>query len=227
LLDVNLAIDTIVVPQGAEYQAVCRGLKQARVKPQIIPIPIGMNNVRQILTERVFKFTKPQRVLIMGLCGSLTLQYSVGDTVLYQSCWNLEHEHLNLDTSLITMIQQTLAVDLVTGLTSDRLIYQAKVKQSLSQQYPVSVVDMEGYGYIKELQQRDISVAMLRVVSDNLSGNIPDLSKAINKNGNLKSISMAIAMSQQPVAAIRLIKGSWKGLKILQQVTQKLFICLL
>jgi nucleoside phosphorylase len=159
----------------------------------------------------------------MGLCGSLIPQYSVGDVVLYQSCWNLEHEHLNLDTHLINMIQQILAVNLVTGLTSDRLIYQPKAKQSLSQQYPVSVVDMEGYCYIKELQQREISVAMLRVVSDDLSGSIADLSSAIDENGNLKNISMAIAFIQQPVAATRLIKGSLTGLKMLQQVTYNLY----
>lgn len=249
----NLAIDTIVVPQGAEYQAVCRGLKQARrqkdsfgnplglppktfslkrgglyqveqVKnPQVVSIPIGMNHVQQILSDRVFKVTKPQRVLIMGLCGSLVPQYSVGDAVLYQSCWNLHHEFLNLDISLNTIIQQKLAVDFVTGLTSDRLIYQAKAKHKLSQQYPVSVVDMEGYGYINELQQRGISVAMLRVVSDNLAGNIPDLSKAIDQDGNLQGLSMAIAFIQNPVAATRLIKGSLTGLKILQEVTQKLY----
>lgn len=221
----NLSIDTIVVPQGAEYQAVCRGLKQAKVKkPQVISIPIGMNHVQQILSDRVFKPKKPQKVLIMGLCGSLVPQYAVGNVVLYQSCWNLEHEHLNLDNSLNTMIQEILAVNLVTGLTSDRLIYQTKAKYNLSQQYPVSVVDMEGYGYIKELQQKGVSVAMLRVVSDNLSGDIPDLSKSIDENGNLNNISMAIAFIQHPIAATRLIKGSLTGLKILQQVTQKLYI---
>ncbi|MGL5075351.1 MAG: phosphorylase, partial [Waterburya sp.] len=232
----NLAIDTIVVPQGAEYQAVCRGLKQARrqkgdlyqveqVKnPQVVSIPIGMNHVQQILADRVFKITKPQKVLIMGLCGSLVPQYSVGDPVLYQCCWNLDHEYLNLDISLNTIIQQKLAVDLVTGLTSDRLIYQSKEKQNLSQQYPVSVVDMEGYGYIKELQHRGISVAMLRVVSDDLAGNIPDLTKAIDQDGNLQGLSMAISLLQQPVAATRLIKGSLTGLKILQQVTYKLMV---
>lgn len=232
----NLAIDTIVVPQGAEYQAVCRGLKQARrqkedlyqveqVKnPEVVSIPIGMNNVQQVLADRVFKVTKPQTVLIMGLCGSLVPQYSVGDAVLYQSCWNLDHEYLNLDISLNTIIQQKLAVDLVTGLTSDRLIYQSKEKQNLSQQYPVSVVDMEGYGYIKELQHRGISVAMLRVVSDDLAGNIPDLTKAIDQDGNLQGFSMAIALLQQPVAATRLIKGSLTGLKILQQITYKLMV---
>ncbi|MGL5939989.1 MAG: phosphorylase [Waterburya sp.] len=239
----NLAINTIVVPQGAEYQAVCQGLKQARRQraedrrqrgglnqveqvnnPQVVSIPIGINHVKKILEDRVFKVTKPQTVLIIGLCGSLVPQYSVGDPVLYQSCWNFDHEFLNLDTSLITMIQQKLAVDLVTGLTSDRLIHQSKEKQKLSQQYPVSVVDMEGYGYIKELQQRGISVAMLRVVSDDLAGNIPDLTKAIDQDSNLQKLLMAIALLQQPVAATRLIKGSLTGLKILQQVTYQLMV---
>ena len=50
-----IPIDTIVVPQGAEYQAVCRGLKKARVNTvRVIPIPIGTKNVLQTLVNRSF-----------------------------------------------------------------------------------------------------------------------------------------------------------------------------
>ena len=45
-------IDTIVVPQGAEYQAVCRGLRLADADPiQVITIPMGTKNIEQILAS--------------------------------------------------------------------------------------------------------------------------------------------------------------------------------
>ncbi len=64
---------------------------------------------------------------------------------------------------------------------------------------------------------------MLRVVSDDLTGDIPNLDSAIDPNGNLQTWPMAIAFLQQPLAAIRLIKGSLRGLKTLQQITTQLF----
>ena len=220
----NLSINTIVVPQGAEYQAVCRGLQQKSNKIQVIAIPIGTKDVLQVLVKRSFEFTTPQRVLIMGLCGSLSQQYSVGDTVLYQDCCNLNREYLNLEPELTTMIHHKLSLNLVTGLTRDRPICLATQKRKLAQEYAAEAVDMEGFGYIKELQRQGISVAMLRVVSDDLTGNIPNLTSAIDENGNLKSLSLAIVFLRQPIAAARLIKGSLTGLQKLQQITAKLFI---
>jgi nucleoside phosphorylase len=218
----SLSIDTIVVPQGAEYQAVCRGLQQAKNEIQVISIPIGTKNVAGILANFSKQLNNSQRVLIMGLCGSLDRLYRVGDVVLVQSCQDLDRHRVELDLELTAQIQTKLSVDLVAGLTSDRLIFRAEEKLQLSQEYPVSVVDMEGYGYVTWLQQRGIAVAMLRVVSDDLGGNIPDLSSAIDPDGNLRMIPMAIAFGQQPVAAIRLIKGSLTGLKTLRQITTKL-----
>ena len=219
----SLSIDTIVVPQGAEYQAVCRGLQQA-VEIQVISIPIGTKNVAGVLANFSRQLNNSRRVLIMGLCGSLDRLYRVGDGVLVQSCQDLDRHRIDLDLELTTQIQTKLSVDLVAGLTSDRLISQTEEKLQLSQKYPVSVVDMEGYGYVTWLQQRGIAVAMLRVVSDDLGANIPDLSSAIDPDGNLKAMAMAIAFVQQPVAAIRLIKGSLTGLKTLRQITTKLFV---
>ena len=218
-------INTIFVPQGAEYQAVCRGLKQVQTdRVRVISIPVGMKHVQQTIASNYFRSSNSPRVLIMGLCGSLSKQYSVGKVVLYQGCCNLDGQKIDLDVELTTAIEQKLSVDLVMGLTSDRLVHQTKEKIILSQTYPVSVVDMEGYGYLKELQTQGIPVSILRVVSDDLTGDIPDLTQAIDRNGNLKTGSMAIAFLQQPISAIRLIQGSLTGLKTLKQVTQRLFI---
>ena len=219
-----IPIDTIVVPQGSEHQAVCRGLKKAHAKDiQIISIPIGTKNIKQTLASHSGKLRNVQNILILGLCGSLSKQYSVTDIILYKTCWDINRQSVNLESELTTAIRQKLSIDLINGLTSDRIIYQATEQLKLSQTYPVDVVDMEGYDYIKEFQQRNINVAMLRIVSDDIIGDIPDLSVAIDKNGNFKTLPMAIAFLQQPIAASRLIKGSLRGLKVLKEITYKLF----
>lgn len=219
-----IPIDTIVVPQGAEYQAVCRGLKKADCNDvSLVSIPIGTKNMEQTLANYSGELTKAKNILIMGLCGSLSNKYTVRDIALYESCGNAANQQVDLRSKLTTIIQKKLSIDLVAGITSDRVIYQAEEKLKLSQTYPVSVVDMEGYGYVKEFQTRKITVSMVRVVSDDTTGDIPDLSVAIDADGNFKTIPMAIAFLKQPIAATRLIKGSLLGLKTLQQVTQQLF----
>ena len=218
-----IPIDTIVVPQGAEYQAVCRGLKKAHADlVRVIAIPMGTTNIELTLTRYSSELTNAHNILIMGLCGSLTQKYTVGDIALYKSCRSLNDVEINLDFQLTTAIEEKLSVRLVAGLTCDRVIFQASEKLRLGNTYHASVVDMEGYGYVKKLQQPKVSVAMLRVVSDSTSGDIPDLSSAIDAAGNLKTTEMAIAFIKQPIAAIRLIRGSLIALNKLQQITYQL-----
>ncbi|GAB4540084.1 MAG: hypothetical protein Tsb0014_31070 [Pleurocapsa sp.] len=211
-------IDTIIVPQGTEYQAVCRGLKEIDgPKPRVIAIPIGVNQEIQSFAAK--------RVLMMGLCGSLSPHHSVGDGVLYQACYNLHRSCLSTDLELTNLIAARLqnSVSLVTGLTSDRVIGQAKEKSILSQNYPATVVDMEGFSYLQNLQQQDVAVSILRVVSDDCFTDIPNLDRAIDSDGNLKFGHLAIAMLKQPFPAFKLITGSLTGLKKLQQLTTQLF----
>jgi nucleoside phosphorylase len=222
-----LSINTIVVPQGAEYQAVCRGLAKANVdRIKVIAIPIGVKHITQVLANYAQEINNSARVLILGLCGSLADTHSVGDLVLVRSCEDLNHNLIDLDAELTAAIQQQLAIaqsHLVAALTSDRMISQAREKLILAQQYPATIVEMEGYGYVKKLHGQGVAVAMIRVVSDDLRGNLPDLNQAINSQGNLQTLPLAIALIKQPVAAIRLIRGSLTGLKALEAITAKLF----
>jgi nucleoside phosphorylase len=218
------SINTIVVPQGAEYQSVCRGLAKANLDSiQVIAIPIGVKYMAQVLSDYAEQINSSANVLIMGLCGSLSDSHHVGDSVLVKSCADLSHNLIDLDAKLTADLQQKLSINLVGGLTSDRVIIQVREKLILAQEYSATIVEMEGYSYVRELQRQGIPVAMLRIVSDDLCGDIPDLNQAIDSQGNLKNLPMAIALSKQPVAAIRLIKGSLIGLKALEEITAQLF----
>ncbi|NES98879.1 MAG: phosphorylase, partial [Desertifilum sp. SIO1I2] len=80
----------LLVPQGAEYQAVCRGLKQhPGTVPFVLPIPVGVNAVQRYL--QTWK-QLPKQVYVLGLCGSLNPEYQVGEVVLYQKCLYVQGE---------------------------------------------------------------------------------------------------------------------------------------
>ncbi|MGF1538974.1 MAG: phosphorylase [Pleurocapsa sp.] len=211
------SIDTILVPQGAEYQAVRRGLTQAgQPKIEIIAIPLGVDRREEYLDRE----NLGQNLLVLGLCGGLSPQYALGEPVIYRGCYSLEGNFLATDTRLTEAIKKQLPqATVVNSLTSDRPICRAKEKLDLAQRYPTQVVDMEGYGCLQSLQNSDVAVAMVRVVSDDCLDDIPNLELAI-EDGKLNSSLLAIAMLRRPLAAIRLIQGSLAGLKTLHQVAQ-------
>jgi Phosphorylase superfamily len=219
-----LLIDTILVARGAEYQAVCRGLNRvAGGKPYVVAIPVGTKPLDRFL--RQLPSTSGYRVLVMGLCGSLLPGYQVGEIVLYEDCIYPEASALTqpCDRSLTAQLEKKLPKkSLVRGLTSDRVIWSATEKQNLGL-LGAGVVDMEGFAALEFLTQAGASVAMLRVISDDCHHNLPDLTSAFSDDGILQPLPLAIAMLKQPLAATRLIRGSLRGLKVLEQVTTLLF----
>ncbi|NET28843.1 phosphorylase [Okeania sp. SIO1I7] len=112
---------------------------------------------------------------------------------------------------------------LVTGLTSDRFIYKAQEKQLLGKNTGAEVVDMEGFAILSFFANLSVSVAMVRVVSDDCYHDLPNISSAVTSSGSLQPLALAIAMFRQPLPAFQLIRGSIQGLKVLQEVTSCLF----
>ena len=225
-------IDVIIVPQGAEYQAVKKALNKLEIQqPLIISIPIGVKQIGENLTKQKFWQAEPKRVLMMGLCGSLSSQYSVGDAVLYQDSYSKQkQENIATDRDLNQFISTRLnykksksSISLVSGVTSDRVITTIREKQQLARKYNASVVDMESFAYLKLLQGNNIAISIVRIVSDDLQYNIPNLEQAISDRGKIKPLAMTNAMFKQPIASLRFIRGSLQGLQKLQQITSDIF----
>ena len=212
-------VDLILVPTGPEYKAVCTGLRSSLSPPPVVAIPIGIKSVTNFLKQQQFL---AQRVLVMGLAGSLSPQYGVGEVVIYQTCSYIDNQlqliTKNCDHQIINLGAEKLRIKPVKGLTSDKLVYSALEKQKLAQNYPVDVVDMEGIAIVNHFK----SVAIIRVISDNHNHNLPDLNFAINAQGKLTAFKMALAFLRQPLAAMKLIKGSLTALKILEKVTSQI-----
>jgi hypothetical protein len=205
-------IHTILVPQGAEYQAVCRGLRGVLKPPQVWALPVGAAAGQRLVelhhSDRLFP---GQTVLILGLCGALTAEFAVGDAVLYAA-----------DSALTQALQQQLQVPLVCATTSDRVIATPADKQQLARSTGAQVVDMEAASALAVLTEIGAEVATLRVVSDSCDRPIPNLAHAFTPAGNLKPLALAAALLSQPQAALNLVRGSLRGLAALQQVTAQL-----
>jgi hypothetical protein len=203
-------VPVILVPQGAEYQAVSQGVSDSA---QVIAIPAGAA-VADFLDST--SIPDHSALLIMGLCGSLSSQIGIGELALYHSCVNSSGEEIACDRTLTQRLQDHFRVVCVRGFISDRVICSVAEKRALGEKYQADVVDMEGFA----IAQR-YSVAMLRVVSDDLQFDLPDLSDAI-VDGKIQGMRMAKAMVKKPIAASRLIRGSLTGLKRLRQIAAEL-----
>ncbi|MEH1997941.1 MAG: phosphorylase [Nostoc sp.] len=223
-----LPINTILVPQGAEYKAVCRAFRGVIGSiPTVVAIPVGMKPLLKYLhaSQGNGQFLAPKsRVLIMGICGSLSDRYKVGDIVLYQDCV-YQNKQQECDRTFTAQLHSSISdkASLVKSMTSDRLIWSAGEKRRLGETLAADVVDMEGFTALEFFNAAGVSVAMLRVVSDDCQHNIPDLTSAINSDGSLNPLPLAIGMLRQPLAATRLIRGSLTALKVLEQITNRLF----
>ncbi|MGF1481054.1 MAG: phosphorylase [Cyanophyceae cyanobacterium] len=221
-----MRIDAVLVPQGAEHWAVCRGLKRANVThPAVIPIPMGAKPLTAYLKSWSAPIgTTQPRILLMGLCGSLWPAGNLGDTVLYRGCIDAATAaQRDCDRPLTAVLHQQLNVPLVQGVMSDRFVWSSAHKQRLGRDYQADVVDMEGFAALEILSQTGMAVAMVRVVSDVCEHDLPDLNPAIGVDGSLEFISLTLAFLKQPLAAAKLIQGSIRGLKKLQQVTTQVF----
>ncbi|MBW4518484.1 MAG: phosphorylase [Scytolyngbya sp. HA4215-MV1] len=230
-MSLSTQIHAILVPQGAEYQAVSRGLGVLMTPtPPVLTIPIGAMPLIQRLKQLQQMgelSSQTRRVLLLGLCGSLDARYRVGDGVVYAGCmdgtgtiahWQGCDPELTTRMGVLTGLPET-----VKAVTSDRVIATVAEKHLLAQTYGAAVVDMEGFAALAWLHQAGITAAVVRVVSDDCHHDIPDLSSAITAEGALKPLPLAIALLQNPIAAVRLIRGSLKGLQALQAITTRLF----
>lgn len=218
----NRSIQAILVPQGAEYRAVCRGLRDANVALPVLPIAVGALPLRHQLEiwkqEQVL-----EQILLMGLCGSLSPDCVMGDLVLYQNCTTQGQTTYPCAVDQMKSLRSLQGVRQVQSLTTDRVISTASEKRRLGETSGAKVVDMEGAIVLQSLTPAGISVAMLRVVSDGCDRNIPDLNGALKPDGSLDAFALALAFCKEPIAAAHLIRGSLRGLKTLQHTTTALF----
>lgn len=205
----------VLVPQGAEYQAVQRGLEHFGLT--IIPIRAGAAAVTTPALISALR-ESPAMILILGVCGGLRPDDRVGEVVVYTTCQDEAGQTYSLNQRLSAKLAP--AWRRVKGITTAKTLSQAQEKQSLAARWGVEVVDMEGVPLLKALA--GMPVVMVRVISDGGDRDLPDLSQAFDSQGNLRPWPLTLAMLRNPLAAAHLIQGSLKALKVLEGIAPEI-----
>ncbi|ACB53148.1 hypothetical protein cce_3800 [Crocosphaera subtropica ATCC 51142] len=227
----NPAFDTVLVPQGMEYKTVRQGMGKNKSKVNIIPIPVGIKPLTNFLEQWQqcpdFLNKLPQGLILMGLGGSLSKKYSVGDVILYKKCGLMDDSQESkgqcnhfLTERLFQLLGNSTFMG--TGITSDHVICSAQEKLLLGKKYQADVVDMEGYALWNWSQKLGIPVAMIRVISDNCEQDLPNLTKAFREDGSLQPLILARQMLKNPSNSIHLIRSSLTSLRVLKEVANKI-----
>lgn len=218
-------IEVIMVPAGAEYKAVKRALRGVNNAPQLVTIPAGPQAARRFVAGWQAKHSAKGGVLLVGLGGSLSPDYGVGEGVLVKQIWNgfeqNEKTAAECDSRLTAQIAARIGVATGIGVSCDRIIITAKEKRELGDHYSATTVDMEGFSLIQALPAH--KVAILRVISDDCHHDLPNIADAIGPDGSLKPILLTMRFLSQPAAALRFIKSALKGLKALEALTREIF----
>ena len=219
------AIQVIMVPAGAEHKAVKRALRGVNNPPQMVVIPAGPQAARRFVAGWEAKRSTSGGVLLIGLGGSLSPNYGVGEGVLVKQIWNGFEENektaVECDSRLTAQIAARIGVETGIGVSCDRIITTAKEKRELGDRYSADTVDMESFSLIQALPA--CKVAVLRVISDDCHHDLPNIANAIGPDGSLKPILLTMGFLSQPAAALKFIKSALKGLKALEALTLKIF----
>ena len=198
-------------------------------------------DVSPIAKGRGISGIPPIRLLVTGVCGSLSPRVQVGDCCWVDSCLRTyapldpiaANNRRHFSPSLTADLKQrakinrmaapqsspSIWVDATTVLAAscDRTLCLASEKQALGQTSGADIVEMEGFAILDSLQPYAVEVAMLRVVSDRCDCDLPDLNSAISCEGELQPVMLAKAMVARPKAALSLIQGSLVALKQLER----------
>lgn len=195
---------TLLVPRGAEAAAVRRAQPDAAVvefapgarSGELPPLP------------------KDAYPVVLGLCGALGA-LRVGDAVLYRSVRD-ESATFACDETLA----QTLHVPLVDACTTDHVVTTRRERTMLAERYRADVVDMEGTFIAATLAGRHLPCAMLRVVSDDPTRDLPALERTI-VDGRVDGLRIALAFIRAPGAAYAFVRDVRRALGELSRLAAR------
>ena len=221
----------LLVPQGVEFQRVKQGLlrrsPQTALEINLQKIPAGGAAVMEALPQLATQWQhSPQGIIVMGVCGSLCPELSIGESVFLsqvQTVGSLTYQKTDPDLTqqLAARLQAKTSQAFRTnciGASTPSVIATMIAKQQLAQQTQAQVVDMENAAILDFAKTQNIPTAILRVVSDSMTGDLPDLSQAVDAQGNLNPWALTQAFLKQPIAAGRLIRGSLKACHQLERL---------
>jgi nucleoside phosphorylase len=163
-----------------------------------------------------------RRALVVGLCGFLVPEFGVGDVAIYGSL-RAERGSLEIDPELVLELAAALpSAHSVRGVESAVIVTSPRAKTDLAQRFGAQAVDMESFTLVERLKLGGVSAAVVRIGSDASGDELPDLSAALDAQGNLHPLSTARALLRRPAAGLRLARNGLRALAVLGRTVEQL-----
>jgi nucleoside phosphorylase len=201
---------TILVPRGAEAKAV----RRARPAARIVELPAGAACAIALphLDDR-------ETVVAMGLCGSLR-SLKTGDVGIYGRVVDAGRA-FDLDPTLVDELTHVLPrAVVVDAFTATRVVTTLAERTGLAQRFDADVVDMEGTHLGAALSAGAVRFAMVRVVSDDASRDLPPIGDAIDACGRIQPLPVALAFARAPLAALAFVRDVRAALGVLTETAR-------
>ena len=178
------------------------------------------------LTSPASASSKPDAVLVIGLCGGLTASLPEGRIVAYTDCLSTDATKppvrcsRSITDSLVPLLASaSILCERVVGVTSPRIATTRDERLSLAR-CGAAVVDMESYSIVEAALTAGVPAMVLRVVSDSLDRDLPDFNRALNDAGALdgrKALKVALG---SPVQTAKLLAANKRAMQHLSNALE-------
>jgi adenosylhomocysteine nucleosidase len=216
---------------------ICRGLFGGR-RITILQSGMGAAGFAERLAEHVAN-NRYDSLIVVGLAGGLDPKLRVGDTVLYDLCYDARAIDLarrewpdregaaaaacdeQLSGFLYAALTRSgLSFVRAPGITAGGVVTEAKEKLALGAHYGAAAVDMETYQALSACARLGLPASALRVISDEAGRDIPDFNRVYNADGRINGWQTLGAMAARPSAAFRLLLTVRRALQSLKASLQ-------
>jgi nucleoside phosphorylase len=208
------------VCRGAEENAVRKGLARAGATRAVGVCVMGAGPPAALAAaDAATADGAPARVLVAGLCGGLSPALDVGDVLLYHTIGDEAGSLAQTDDALTARLAD-LAGCVQTGIRAaavSSVVTESAAKRALAQRCDADAVDMESLVVLERLTRAGSSVAVLRVVSDSVADDLPDLNAAIAPDGAVSGRALLTASLRKPGAALAMARNGVRALGALER----------
>jgi hypothetical protein len=167
------------------------------------------------------EFEPGETVVVVGLCGGLW-RVRAGEVAIYARVVDGSGAFA-IDPQCVDDVAAALpGAHVVNACTTKRVVTAVDARHVLAQRFNADVVDMEGTPLAAELAARGVRFAMVRVVSDDASRDLPPIDDAIDAEGRLRPLKIAAAFVRAPRAATAFVRDVRGALATLTETARAL-----
>jgi adenosylhomocysteine nucleosidase len=156
-------------------------------------------------TQALIDGHSPVWIVSAGFSGALQPGMKIGDIVVASSIVDSEGAELAIDLKMPADPAKGLYVGRL--LTVDRIVRTVADKKALAERFAALAVDMESLAVAKVCRQAKIRFLAVRVISDDLSADLPtEITSVVGSSGTVRLGAAVGAIFKRPGA----VKDLWR-----------------